>query len=89
MDSYTYINNNDNDNVNIYREEINYPSNITSIQYNNPHKLLCAGDQKGKMAFFDMRINKAIKLIKTDNYILGGNKDMEIKYIYFTYFYSH
>lgn len=58
------------------KNEIKYISKMTCLKYNNKYNLLCVGDETGKISIFDMRINKAVKLIKSDK-----TNTPDIKYI--------
>lgn len=55
-------------------EEIKYNTIINCIEYLKEKDNIITGDQNGKLAIFDLRLNKAVKLINT------GKSDMDIKY---------
>ena len=57
----------------LIKEEIRYPNLMTSIKNLPGINLLTAGDEKGKITFFDIRVSKPVKLINT-------NASMDIKY---------
>lgn len=62
----------------VVKDQILYPSRLNCLKYNKLYDLICTGDEKGKISFFDIRVNKPVKLIKCDK----GMK-CEIKYIFY------
>jgi hypothetical protein len=68
---------------NIVKEDIKYPSTITNIEFNQMQtNLLAVGDRLGRISLFDIRTNKAVKLIQ------NKNEKIDIKYI-FLFIYIH
>ena len=54
---------------NIVKEEIKYSSSITNIEFNQIQtNLLAVGDRLGRISLFDVRTNKAVKLIQNKNF---------------------
>ncbi len=68
-------------NENLFKNEITYNSQLLCLNYHKYSNLLCGGDEKGKISFFDIRLNKAVKLIKNDK-----NSKNDIKYIFIKFY---
>ena len=60
----------------IIKDEIKYSALITNLEYNSMSSLLAVGDQNGRISLFDVRSNKAVKLIK------NTNAKIDVKYIF-------
>lgn len=57
------------------KSEFNLFCSPTTLLYDNYNDLVIVGDEKGRISFYDLRVNKAVKLI---NHCLN-----EIKYYYY------
>lgn len=58
-----------NSSSNLIKEELNYTALPTHLKFNRQLNLLFLGDEKGRVSLFDMRLGKAVKLIRNEKIV--------------------